>query len=75
MEAIVCPLKWTDWPENARNIFKLIRSDAGEELILKKNVFIEKILPSSIIRQLSEEEMNNYRKPFLKECYSMIGQL
>ncbi|MDC0651686.1 haloalkane dehalogenase [Alphaproteobacteria bacterium] len=67
MEAIVCPLTWDDWPEDAKKIFKLMRSEIGEELVLIKNIFIEKILPSSIIRKLSDEEMRNYRKPFLNE--------
>lgn len=67
MEAIVMPLMWNDWPENAKKIFKLIRSDLGENLILKQNLFIEKILPSSIIRKLTAEEMAEYRKPFIKE--------
>ena len=66
MEAIVCPLKWDDWPSNASKIFKLIRSNIGEELILEKNIFVEKILPSSIIRKLTKEEMSYYRKPFEK---------
>ena len=66
MEAIVCPMKWSDWPEDAKKIFKLMRSDAGEELILEKNIFVERILTSSIIRKLSDEEMSQYRKPFLK---------
>ena len=66
MEAIVCPMKWDYWPEDATKVFKLMRSEVGEELILEKNIFVERILPSSIIRKLSEEEMNQYRKPFLK---------
>ena len=66
MEAIVCPMYWNDWPEDATKVFKLIRSNAGEELILEKNIFVERILPSSIIRKLSDEEMRQYRKPFLK---------
>ena len=66
MEAIVRPMKWNEWPENATKAFKLLRSEAGEELILEKNIFVERILPSSIIRKLSDEEMSNYRKPFLK---------
>ena len=69
MEAIVCPLEWNDWPENARNIFKLLRGEAGEDLIYNKNIFIEKILPSSTIRDLSEQEMQEYRKPYLSEGY------
>ena len=65
MEAIVRPLTWDEWPELARNIFKGFRSSSGEELILEKNMFIEGILPNSIIRNLNEEEMAVYRKPFI----------
>ena len=65
MEAIVCPLgSWDDWAEDARKIFRAMRSPAGEEIILTKNVFIERILPSSVIRKLSDEEMNRYRARF-----------
>jgi haloalkane dehalogenase len=64
MEAIVAPLTWDDWPEAARGIFQGLRSDAGEGMILRKNVFIENILPASIQRQLSEDEMAEYRRPF-----------
>ena len=66
MEAIVRPLTWDEWPELARNIFKGFRSSSGEELILEKNMFIEGVLPNSIIRNLSEEEMAVYREPFIK---------
>jgi haloalkane dehalogenase len=66
MEAIVKPLSWTDWPESARAIFQGMRSDAGEEMILEKNLFVEAILPASIIRTLSEEEMAEYRRPFAR---------
>lgn len=66
MEAIVAPVKsWDHWPEDARQIFKAMRSPAGEEIILKKNLFIEGILPSAIMRPLSETEMAVYRMPFL----------
>ena len=65
MEAIVRPLEsWDDWAEAARKIFQAIRSPAGEEIILQKNVFIERILPSSIIRKLGDEEMSRYRARF-----------
>jgi haloalkane dehalogenase len=65
MEAIVRPLEsWDDWAEDARKIFQAIRSPAGEEIILTKNVFVERILPSSIIRKLTDEEMNRYRARF-----------
>jgi len=65
MEAIVRPVAWAEWPEGATDIFKAMRSDAGEEMVLTKNLFVEAILPASIIRTLSEEEMAEYRRPFL----------
>jgi len=65
MEAIVSPVEsWLDWPKPMQPVFKNLRSDAGEEMILEKNMFIEAILPASIMRKLSNEEMNEYRKPF-----------
>jgi haloalkane dehalogenase len=64
MEAIVTPLRWDDWPDNARNIFQLMRSPAGDELVLEKNVFIERILPGAIQRKLTEQEMAVYREPW-----------
>ncbi|MDG1695612.1 MAG: haloalkane dehalogenase [Ilumatobacter sp.] len=65
MEAIVRPVTWEQWPAGATEIFKAMRSEAGEEMILTKNLFVEAILPASIIRKLSEAEMNEYRRPFL----------
>jgi len=64
MEAIVRPVTWAEWPENARKIFQAMRSPAGEELVLQKNVFVERILPASILRTLSDAEMDAYRAPF-----------
>lgn len=64
MEGIVRPVSWADWPENARGIFQTFRSDAGEAVVLEKNVFVERVLPSSIIRSLDHAEMTAYRAPF-----------
>jgi haloalkane dehalogenase len=64
MEAIVTPLTWADWPENAQRVFQGFRSESGEEMILEKNMFVERVLPSSIIRALSDAEMAVYRRPF-----------
>ncbi len=66
MEAIVTPLRWDDWPENARNIFRLMRSPAGEELVLQKNIFVERILPGAILRKMTEEEMAAYRQSWIE---------
>jgi haloalkane dehalogenase len=64
MEAIVAPLSWQDWPESARGIFQGFRSDKGEDLVLTRNLFVEGVLPSSVLRDLSAEEMAHYRAPF-----------
>jgi haloalkane dehalogenase len=64
MEGIVCPVDWEDWPEGARGIFQGFRSPKGEDLILQRNMFIEAVLPGSVMRKLGEEEMRHYRAPF-----------
>ncbi len=64
MEAIVRPLTWEEWPEPARGIFQGFRSDAGEAMILEKNLFIEAVLPGSILKKLSAEERAEYQRPF-----------
>lgn len=66
MEAIVRPVTWDEWPEAARQFFQGLRSEAGEDMILARNLFIERVLPSSIIRDLSDEEMDEYRKPYVE---------
>ncbi len=64
MEAIVRPLTWAEWPDAARKIFQGMRSPAGEDLVLQKNVFVERILPASILRTLTDGEMDVYRAPY-----------
>ena len=64
MEAIVAPMSWQHWPEKAKGIFQGFRSAKGEELILQRNMFVEAVLPSAILRQLTDTEMEHYRRPF-----------
>ena len=64
MEAIVQPLTWETFPEQARGIFQGMRSPAGEAMVLEKNVFVERILPGSMLRSLTEEELTIYRRPY-----------
>jgi len=66
MEGIVRPVTWADWPEAARGVFQGFRSEAGESMVLEKNVFVEKVLPGSVLRGLTDEEMAVYRRPFLE---------
>ena len=64
MEAIVKPMSWDDWPEAARGVFRGFRSDAGEKMVLDQNLFVERVLPGSINRTLTDDEMAAYRAPF-----------
>ncbi|MDC0074387.1 haloalkane dehalogenase [Alphaproteobacteria bacterium] len=64
MEAVL-PISWENWPESAVKIFKGFRSKSGEEMILDKNLFIEAVLPNSIIRNLDQEEISEYRRPYI----------
>jgi haloalkane dehalogenase len=64
MEAIVRPLSWAEWPEASRRMFQGFRSAAGEEMILDRNLFVERVLPASILRRLEPAEMAEYRRPF-----------
>ena len=65
MEAIVRPVTWDEWPEAARAVFQGFRSEAGEAMVLDKNLFVERVLPGSVLRDLTEDEMTVYRRPFL----------
>lgn len=64
MEAIVKSLHWNDFPEAARGVFQGFRSPAGESMVLERNIFVERVLPGSILRELNDEEMAEYRRPF-----------
>jgi haloalkane dehalogenase len=65
MEAVAMPMRWEDFGE-AAGIFRGLRSQEGEQMILDKNLFVERILPGSILRKLSDQEMAAYRAPFLE---------
>ena len=65
MEALVAPIKWSDWPESSRDLFKAMRTEAGERIVIEKNVFVERLLPNSIIRDLTDEEMAVYLAPYV----------
>jgi haloalkane dehalogenase len=66
MEALVRPVTWAEWPEPARKVFQAMRSPGGEEMVLQKNVFVDRILPASVLRGLTEAEMMVYRRPYLE---------
>jgi haloalkane dehalogenase len=66
LEALVRPFRWADFPAEARPMFEALRSPAGETMILEQNMFVERALPGSVLRQLGEDEMAEYRRPFLE---------
>ena len=64
MEAIVQPRRWTDFPDGRDKIFRALRSPEGERMVFDGNVFVETVLPKSVLRRLSDEELAMYRRPF-----------
>ncbi len=67
MEGIVRPVEgWEEWSAAATPIFQGFRSDKGEQMILDRNMFVERVLPGSVLRKLSEAEMTEYRRPFIE---------
>jgi haloalkane dehalogenase len=69
METIVHPLTWDDWPAWARDMFQAFRRPGeGEELILDRNFFVEFVIPHSVQRTLSSEELDAYRAPFTERA-------
>src|ERR1700727_793290 len=67
MEAIVRPVaSWDEWSASATPIFQGFRSDKGETMILERNMFIERVLPGSVLRKLTEDEMAEHRRPVLE---------
>ena len=64
MEAIVKPLTWDEWPPPAKPVFQGFRSPAGEKMVLEQNAFVEMVLPDAVLREMSEEEMSVYRRPY-----------
>ena len=64
MEAIVKPLTWDEWPPPVKPVFQGFRSPAGEKMILEQNAFVEMVLPGAVLREMSEDEMSVYRRPY-----------
>lgn len=64
MEALVQPRTWSDFPDGRDAVFRALRSEKGEAMVLDGNFFVETVLPKSILRTLTEDEMESYRAPF-----------
>ncbi len=65
MEAITGPMSWDAWEPGPRALFQALRSPAGDAMVLEENLFVERVLPASVLRALTAEEMDEYRRPFL----------
>jgi haloalkane dehalogenase len=65
METMVMGVDWSDWPDSARGIFEAMRSEAGESIVLEKNVFVERILPASVLDPMPEDVHDEYRRPYV----------
>ena len=66
MEAIVRPVTWEEWPEAARQVFQGFRSEAGESMVLERNIFVERVLPGSTFNGISDEAMEVYRRRYVE---------
>ena len=64
MESITRTLSWSVWPEKSRGLFQGFRSPAGDKMVLEDNVFVDKVLPGSVLRGLTDAEMKVYRRPY-----------
>jgi haloalkane dehalogenase len=65
MEAMVGRQYWDHWDKfGMRPVLEALRSEAGEQMVLQENFFVEKVLPGAILRKLSDQEMAEYRRPF-----------
>ena len=72
METIVKPTTWGEFPEAAREMFQGFRTPGtGEQLVLEQNMFVEAVLPASMLHQLTADEMNAYREPFLEPSHRL----
>ncbi len=65
METIMRPMTWADFPENARPRYEALRdAGTGETKVLDENFFIESALRATVLKGLSDEDLDVYRKPY-----------
>jgi haloalkane dehalogenase len=66
METLVAPVSWHGENAPDPDLFGPLRTDAGERLVLRDNVFVEKVLPAGTRRALTDDEMAAYRAPYVR---------
>jgi len=65
MEAVYRPMEWKDLPPKFQMAFRLMRTPfIGWLMISVGNMFLKKMLPDSMMRKMSKEEVDYYEKPY-----------
>ncbi len=64
MEAVLDVDSWANHTPEYRELYEFLRSEAGRDVILEENVIVDPGIPDDVIRSLTEEEMDAYRRPF-----------
>jgi len=76
MEAIPTTFPtWDDFPADLHAPIGMLRSPEGDKVVLEDNFFIETLLPSAILRSLSQEEHQEYRSPFIESGSDRLATL
>jgi haloalkane dehalogenase len=67
MEAILMPIpSWEVFPPDMKETFQAFRTpDVGWDMIVNNHVFVEQVLPSAIVRKMTDAEMDHYRSPYI----------
>lgn len=64
LETLVAPVSWSGPNAPDPDLFGALRGPAGEEMVLRDNVFVETVLPAGTQRRLRPEELDEYRRPY-----------
>ncbi len=64
MQGLMGNLNWDFWNQEVSAVMKRLRTDDGEDLVLNQNLFVEKVLPAMVIRDLPAEVWDEYRRPY-----------
>jgi len=65
MEAMCKPMSWKDMPQEMVTPFRMLRTPfIGWLMISAANMFVNKMIPDMIVRKLTKEEFDYYKKPY-----------
>lgn len=68
LEPILAPVSsWDDFPPDFVEAIRAFRTpEVGWEMVVNQNMFVERILPAAIVRDLTDEELDRFREPYLE---------